>query len=80
MLSDVIGNLQIVKQDLAGITEFQMKKTISETIDLLSKTKKKKEIVEGIQMLNQYLQRKINESAKVDFLDKNKMLYKYIKS
>ena len=63
----MVSNLQIVKQDLSGVTEIELKTTISETIDMLCKTNKT------------YLQRKINEATKEDFLDKNKILYNYIK-
>jgi hypothetical protein len=78
-MSDVSKNLQIVKQDLAGVTEIDLKTTISETIDLLSKTKKKSDLIEGIRLLDNYLTRKINESSETDFLEKNVLLYNYIK-
>jgi hypothetical protein len=78
-IKDVFSNLQIVKQDLSGVTEIELKTTISETIDMLCKTNKKNELIKGIRLLKTYLQRKINEATKEDFLDKNKILYNYIK-
>jgi hypothetical protein len=61
-------------EGLQGVTEIELKTTISETIDLLCKTNKNNELIEGIRLLKTYLQRKINEATKEDFLDKNKIL------
>jgi hypothetical protein len=74
--TDIVNNLQMIKQNINRVTGIDMKDNISETIDLICR-RRIQEMKSGIEVLKSYLQKKINE-ATWEFLDKNKSVLKYI--
>ena len=75
--TDIISNLQFIKDTIQHIKEIELKQNIGQTIDLISRRRGLNEMKSGLEILKSYLQKKVNE-ATLGYLDGNKILQKYI--
>ena len=76
--TDIISNLEVIKDSLEQIDDMELRQNMRQTIDLLIRRRGLNEMKSGMDILKSYLQKKVNEET-LAYLDGNKILQKYIK-
>ena len=78
-VSDILNNLRMIQRNINQVTDEGLKTNLHETMELLGHGKKRnlKQLKQGIDLLQTFLQNKINV-ATLSFLEQNKKISKYI--
>jgi hypothetical protein len=71
-LEDVCNNIQIIKQNIGGISEVEFKSTLYKDLDKICSYKNPTSIIKNLKKVINYIKRKVNETT-LEFIKKNKI-------
>ena len=71
-LEDVCNNIQIIKQNIGGVSEVEFKSTLYKDLDKICSYKNQTSIIKNLKKVINYLQKKVNETT-LHFIKKNKI-------
>jgi len=71
-LEDVCNNIQIIKQNIGGISEVKFKSTLYKDLDKICSYKNQTSIIKNLKKVINYIQKKVNETT-LHFIKKNKI-------
>jgi len=71
-LEDVCNNIQIIKQNISGVSEVEFKSTLYKDLDKICSYKNQTSIIKNLKKVINYLQKKVNETT-LHFIKKNKI-------
>jgi hypothetical protein len=71
-LEDVCNNIQIIKQNIGGVSEVKFKSTLYKDLDKICSYKNPTSIIKNLKKVINYIKRKVNETT-LEFIKKNKI-------
>jgi hypothetical protein len=71
-LEDVCNNIQIIKQNIGGVSEVKFKSTLYKDLDKICSYKNQTSIIKNLKKVINYIQKKVNETT-LQFIKKNKI-------
>jgi hypothetical protein len=71
-LEDICNNIQIIKQNISGVSEVEFKSTLYKDLDKICSYKNQTSIIKNLKKVINYLQKKVNETT-LHFIKKNKI-------
>jgi hypothetical protein len=71
-LEDICNNIQIIKQNISGISEVEFKSTLYKDLDKICSYKNQTSIIKNLKKVINYIQKKVNETT-LHFIKKNKI-------
>jgi len=71
-LEDVCNNIQIIKQNIGGVSEVKFKSTLYKDLDKICSYKNQTSIIKNLKKVINYIQKKVNETT-LHFIKKNKI-------
>jgi hypothetical protein len=71
-LEDVCNNIQIIKQNISGVSEVELKSTLYKDLDKICSYKNQTSIIKNLKKVISYILKKVNETT-LHFIKKNKI-------
>lgn len=71
-LEDICNNIQIIKQNISGVSEVEFKSTLYKDLDKICSYKNQTSIVKNLKKVIDYIQKKVNQTT-LEFIKKNKI-------
>jgi len=71
-LEDICNNIQIIKQNITGVSEVELKPTLHEDLDKICSYKNQTSIIKNLKKVINYIQDRLNETT-LHFIKKNKI-------
>lgn len=71
-LEDVCNNIQIIKQNIGGVSEVEFKSTLYKDLDKICSYKNQTSIIKNLKKVIKYILKKVNETT-LHFIKKNKI-------
>nr|WPF46717.1 MAG: hypothetical protein [Lake Baikal virophage 10] len=71
-LKDICNNIQIIKQNISGVSEVEFKSTLYKDLDKICSYKNQTSIIKNLKKVINYIQKKVNQTT-LEFIKKNKI-------
>lgn len=71
-LEDICNNIQIIKQNISGVSEVEFKSTLYKDLDKICSYKNQTSIIKNLKKVINYIQTKVNQTT-LQFIKKNKI-------
>jgi hypothetical protein len=71
-LEDICNNIQIIKQNISGVSEVEFKSTLYRDLDKICSYKNQTSIIKNLKKVINYIQKKVNQTT-LEFIKKNKI-------